>query len=65
VTTSKCNGCPRMIEWAKTKNGKNIPLERLASYRVDADGFAIPAGDVLVSHFKTCPKANDFSGRSK
>lgn len=59
--TSPCQGCGRVMEWATTTTGAKIPLERLRGYRVDPDGIAHPAGDVLVSHFQTCPKASDFS----
>lgn len=64
VSGARCAGCGRAIEWAKTPNGKNVPLERLKSVTVGPDNVTRPGGDVLVSHFLTCPKANDFSGRN-
>jgi len=65
VSESRCNGCNRKIEWAKTSTGANVPLERLASVTVSPDGVIRPAGEVLVNHFKTCPKANEFSGKNR
>ena len=62
---ARCTGCGRKIEWARTPNGKSVPLERLKSVTVGPDGVTRPAGEVLVSHFLTCPRADDFSGRSK
>jgi hypothetical protein len=62
---SKCKGCGREIVWAKTASGKNIPLERVAKGYELSGEQAVEIGTmsgVHISHFLTCPKANDFSG---
>lgn len=66
-TNRPCAGCGRTIIWAKTPNGKNVPLERVPITEVNAEGvaFTSPNETVLVNHFKTCPKASDFSGKGK
>lgn len=43
----KCRGCGKEIYWAKTKNGKAMPVSMLGN------------GD-MVSHFYDCPKQADF-----
>jgi hypothetical protein len=63
MSDARCAGCARKIEWAKTPKGANVPLERLSAVTVGPDGVTRPAGDVLVSHFLTCPKAGEFSHR--
>lgn len=76
--TGTCRGCGRAIVWAWDESGKAIPLDpRPPVYRVsehpersapactrlispfEADGAL---QGFMVSHFATCPKANDFSG---
>ncbi len=71
---AKCRGCGRKIIWAITAEGKNIPLDLVAPvysvalHRIE-DGTevytATRLGMTFVSHFATCPKANQFSGRNK
>jgi hypothetical protein len=56
--------------WAKTAEGKTIPLDsRAPVYEVTKDltGEAIArrAEGVYVSHFSTCPEANQFSASGK
>ena len=69
---STCKGCGKEILWATTKEGKRIPLDATAPVymRVQADpsmGFQLqdPVAErvhvAYVSHFATCPKANQFS----
>ena len=55
-----------------TANGKTVPLDPIAPVYVrqgDGEGGAIWAQDtskeILVSHFATCSKANDFSGSGR
>lgn len=62
-----CRGCGRPIIWAVTANAKKIPLDaRAVVYRLHEGAVgapqAIKATDVYVSHFSTCPKADQFSG---
>jgi len=66
MSSRPCTGCGREIQWAKTENGKAVPLEKVREVYVDQKGVMHETGDtVLVNHFKTCPKANQFSGRNK
>lgn len=74
---SSCQGCGAPILWAKTAEGKAIPLDpRAIVYTVDAaelkdDGQVLSlrvtqekgevVGRAFVSHFATCPKASNFS----
>lgn len=66
-----CRGCGKPIVWGKTADGKNIPLDpKPPCYRVvdadDPDKVEVERDEnVLVSHFATCPKADQFSGRNR
>lgn len=66
---ARCKSCQREIRWGKTRRGKAIPLERVSNvYTLDTDGEAHIVGhkgDVYISHFVTCPKANHWSGRGR
>lgn len=70
---SKCKGCGKEIIWGTTIDGKKIPLDpRPPVYAYDADneecvrlGHAPDGSGPMVSHFATCPKANDFSGSKR
>lgn len=64
-----CRGCGKEIVWAITNNGKNIPLDPKALvFSVLPEGGKLiaikPVGVLgerwLVSHWATCPKAEDF-----
>ena len=72
----KCKGCGAEIIWAKNENDKLIPLDAKApvyvlTMREDTTmtGTArcqrAEKGRAFVSHFATCPKANEFSGGKK
>lgn len=74
--TSKCRGCGRDVVFVTARNAKGdqvtVPLDPSAPvyYREsDGEGGGIWVQDrsreVLVSHFATCSKANDFSGSSR
>ena len=65
MDTSNCKGCHKKMIWATTPEGKKIPLDAKAPvYLVEQDGEgtyrAIRQEDTFVTHFATCPKANDF-----
>lgn len=73
MRTKLCNVCGREIVWARSaETGKPIPLDpHPAVYEVlsdeDSESGAlecvlIPRESVMVTHFATCLKANDFSG---
>jgi hypothetical protein len=61
-------GCGKEIQWGVTPDGKRIPLDPSAPvYRIVSraeDGSLTIERDQesMVSHFKTCPKASEFSG---
>lgn len=66
---AKCKGCGAEILWATNENDKKIPLDaRAIVYRtttVEGEVLAVPDKECYVTHFATCPKANDFSGSKK
>lgn len=76
---SKCKGCHKEIVWGKTIDGKFIPLDPKAPvYEMDCDERTDPnipqkedsipinrTHSAYVTHFATCPKANDFSASRK
>lgn len=64
--TVPCKGCGADMIWAETPDGKRIPLDAKAPvYFVTADGVATRAVGYYVSHFKTCPRASDFSASKR
>ena len=74
---SLCKGCGKPIVWALiTKNGvrtgKRVPLDPLPIiYKINGfdepeyEAHSILQADGMCSHFVTCPKANEFSGKNK
>lgn len=73
--SATCKGCGKRIVWGVTPEGKKIPLDPVAPvYRIaENTGGALPSEapvyrargdghDYLISHFATCPAANQFSG---
>lgn len=70
--TTPCRGCGKPVIFVRTAEGKTVPLDPVAPIFVrerDGDGGALWAQDrgdsVFVSHFATCSRANDFSGRGR
>lgn len=74
--TTKCRNCGRKIIFVTAVNAAGqqmtIPLDPSEPIYVrqrNGDGGAVWAQDtsreLLVSHFATCSKANDFSGRHR
>lgn len=60
-----CKGCNKPIVWGLTEDGKRIPLDPSAPVYV-RDGEVVRRERLaMVSHFATCPKANDFSASKK
>ena len=61
-------GCKKEIVWGILLNGKKIPLDpRPPTYfysMIDEKAKRAPVG-TYVTHFATCPKANDFSSSKK
>ena len=62
---SKCRGCGAEITWAFTTNGKRIPLNEPSEprfiLRFAPDGQPQAIGmATFISHFATCPKADEF-----
>lgn len=64
-----CKGCAADIVWAKTTKGNWCPydpepVEHGVRFVLSNDdpqiAFATVVGNGYVSHFKTCPMANDF-----
>ena len=67
--TSLCKGCQKPIVWAKSSEGKMIPIDpRPPIYAYSTEGGETVARRVFahgVSHFATCPNADNFSGSKK
>jgi hypothetical protein len=72
LKTSPCRGCGKPIVWGTTPEGKKIPLDprppvyELVQSHPGNQRNPDPVNarriiDAFVSHFATCPKANDFS----
>lgn len=65
----ECKGCGKSILFAQTEDGKIIPLDTIPpTYLLERDltGVLVAVrSDAVVSHFATCPKANDFSKGKK
>ncbi len=72
--TSPCRGCGKPIVWAHKPEGGVIPLDPrppvyklIHSYDEQTKQTTLRCERKLqsmVSHFATCPKANDFSRRT-
>jgi hypothetical protein len=69
AVTNTCKGCGRKILWARTEDGKAIPLDAVAPVYEVAAVESAERGDSLVarrakecfvSHFVTCPKRDEF-----
>jgi hypothetical protein len=66
VPTTRCKTCGKTMAFAKTPEGKTIPLDVVAPvYRLSSGPGgqlrAERAGDCFVSHFATCPQASSHS----
>lgn len=66
---AQCKGCGKPIIWGVTDDGKRIPLDpKPPVYQLlggDGGRTFRATGGFFVSHFATCPKANDFSSNRK
>lgn len=68
---ARCKGCNAPICWGESADGTRIPLEprRAAAFRILDQASSHVAvekvEDVYVSHFLTCPKRQQFSGRNR
>lgn len=64
-----CKGCGARLLFVKDAAGKVHPLDLKApvfSVITDMTGEKVAERtDAYVSHFATCPKANDFSGSKR
>lgn len=70
-----CRGCGMTIEQIVGPNGKPIPAQKVRTVyvaRTDLVGErelekleSVAGSEVYVSHFETCPNANDFSRRRR
>jgi hypothetical protein len=70
---SRCRKCNKPIFWGRTENNKRIPIDMETVHGgnlvVELDGALVrvvnPRPDIKrhVSHFSTCPFADDFRKR--
>ncbi len=80
MVTGICNGCGATIVWVRLDDAKGtrVPLDpKPAVYYItgqDSEAYLgrrangnkdRAMGQAMVSHFVTCPKAAEFSGRNK
>lgn len=66
MTEQPCKGCGKAIVWAKSDTGATIPLDPQAPvYTLNEDGTCARNKDAMVTHFATCPNANQFSKGGK
>lgn len=63
TTPTPCKGCGKPVIFAKTPEGATIPLDarKHPIYRITGDGTCERVPDVFITHFATCPKANQFT----
>jgi hypothetical protein len=68
LNKEKCKSCGAEIVWAKTQEGKTMPLNarRVRAYRLKeletGEPVAEPSDEpVYISHFLTCPQASQWS----
>lgn len=66
MADSFCKGCGKKIIWAKTTDGKTVPLDPVPPtwelHSHDEKGNAIwKRCSAMVSHFITCPDRDEFS----
>lgn len=65
----KCRYCPAMVIWAKTGDGKSVPLDARNHpiYMLMSDGHyeRITEGVARITHFATCPGASKASADAK
>lgn len=66
--TRPCRACGRTIAMVRTPDGTSIPLDMVAPvWRIETDltGEPVAVRDMgaRVTHFATCPSANEFSGK--
>ena len=62
---SKCKGCGAEIIWIETRGGKKHPVDakpRKMWVKLAEKWFLM---DCYETHFATCPKSKDFSGKGK
>lgn len=68
-TTGTCRGCSARMEWVKSADGKNVPLDPEphpdGNIVIDDEGVALYAERgsfpvMYLSHFATCPRADEF-----
>jgi hypothetical protein len=76
IRWAKCKGCGKRILFARVKNQKgdlvHVPLDPAPpiyhiAFNEDGTAEAVRGtrNRLMVSHFNTCPKANEFSGSRK
>lgn len=58
-----CKTCKAPILWAKTENGKAVPLDAEPIKRFIEEGEVVKLVDTYVTHFATCPQADQHRRR--
>jgi len=52
-----CKKCGVYIEWIKTENGKDMPVDPAEVTIITQDGKTVRG---FIPHWVTCPNADDF-----
>jgi len=72
MSDSTCKGCGKRIIWGIMENGARVPMDPVPPVYEVVDKMEPNSSEIvrrcdrarfMVSHFATCPKANDFSRR--
>jgi hypothetical protein len=67
--TRKCRACGKLLLFAVTDAGMRVPLDTVApTFTVKLEGdcsLRAARSDTFVSHFATCPAANEFGRKAK
>jgi hypothetical protein len=70
AVTRACRACGKALYFVPNEHGKTVPLDAKAlTYRIDLDAngelIAIRSIRSFVTHFATCPAADQFSGSKR
>lgn len=63
---SKCKGCGNPILWARSPNGRMIPMDpKPVVYKIQGgNAYPQPREVFVISHFITCKDRDQFSNKN-
>lgn len=69
MNTPTCRSCGQYVVWMKTQRGKNMPVDAESvdegNLDYDEDGKPLFDRKQHISHFDTCPNADEHRKRSR